>query len=53
MDLVVPSSFADFKDVYIVSELMETDMHRVIYSRQRLSEEHIKYFVYQVRAASK
>jgi hypothetical protein len=48
VDLQVPASFADFKDVYIVTELMETDMHRVIYSRQRLSEEHVKYFVYQV-----
>ena len=27
---------------------METDMHRVVYSRQSLSDEHIQYFLYQV-----
>jgi mitogen-activated protein kinase 1/3 len=27
---------------------METDLHRVIYSRQELSDEHIQYFVYQI-----
>jgi len=29
-------------------QVMETDMHRVIYSRQRLSDEHVKYFMYQL-----
>lgn len=27
---------------------METDLHRVIYSRQDLSEDHIQYFTYQI-----
>ena len=36
-----------FEDIYIITDLMETDMHRVIYSRQELSDEHIQYFVYQ------
>ena len=36
------------QDVYIISELMETDLHRIIYSRQELSDDHIQYFVYQV-----
>jgi hypothetical protein len=48
-DLGVPPSLADFEDVYIISELMETDLHRIIYSRQELSDDHIQYFVYQVR----
>ncbi len=34
--------------MYIISELMETDLHRIIYSRQELSDDHIQYFVYQV-----
>jgi serine/threonine protein kinase len=42
-----------FNEIYIVSELMETDLHRVIYSRQPLSEEHIQYFVYQILRALK
>ena len=53
IDLQVPASFTEFKDVYIITELMETDMHRVIYSRQKLSEDHIKYFVYQLLCALK
>jgi serine/threonine protein kinase len=27
---------------------METDLHRVIYSRQDLSDDHMQYFVYQI-----
>lgn len=52
-DMQAPESYATFKDVYIISELMDTDMHHVIYSRQRLSEEHIKYFMYQLLCALK
>mmetsp|Transcript_38679 Transcript_38679/g.48863 ORF Transcript_38679/g.48863 Transcript_38679/m.48863 type:complete len:487 (+) Transcript_38679:314-1774(+) len=48
VDLLPPPSLAEFEDVYIVSELMETDLHRVIYSRQRLTDEHIQYFLYQI-----
>ena len=47
-DILVPRSLSSFEDIYIVSELMETDLHRVIYSKQKLSEEHIQYFVYQI-----
>jgi len=50
-DLGVPNpdlGLAGFSDIYIVSELMETDLHRVIYSRQALSDEHIQYFIYQI-----
>nr|AAR04351.1 putative MAPK [Tetrahymena thermophila] len=36
------------EDIYMVFDLMETDLHRVIYSRQELSDEHIQYFVYQI-----
>jgi hypothetical protein len=48
-DLEPPAALAEFEDVYIISELMETDLHRIIYSRQELSDDHIQYFVYQVR----
>lgn len=37
----------NFEDIYIITDLMETDMHRVVYSRQELSDEHIQYFIYQ------
>lgn len=34
VDILPPPSLTDFNDVYIVSELMDTDLHRVIYSSQ-------------------
>ena len=43
-----PASRDNFEDVYIVTELMETDLHRIIYSKQELSDDHIQYFLYQV-----
>ncbi|KAL7562804.1 hypothetical protein ACA910_006447 [Epithemia clementina (nom. ined.)] len=38
----------DFHDVYMVTDLMETDLHRIIYSKQKLSSDHVQYFIYQV-----
>ena len=38
----------DWKDVYIVSELMDTDLHYIIHSKQPLTDEHFKYFLYQI-----
>ena len=43
----------DFNDVYIVTDLMETDLHRIIYSKQSLSIDHVQYFLYQVVRALK
>ena len=51
LDLEPPSSPARFQDVYIISDLMETDLHRVIYSRQKLSKDHLRYFLYQLMCA--
>jgi mitogen-activated protein kinase 1/3 len=42
------SRVEDFRDVYIVADLMETDLHRIIYSKQSLSIDHAQYFVYQM-----
>lgn len=36
------------EDVYIITELMETDVHRVVYSKQKLSDDHCAYFLYQI-----
>jgi len=43
----------DFRDVYIVTDLMETDLHRIIYSKQALSIDHVQYFLYQMLRALK
>lgn len=47
LDILQPPSFELFKEVYLVQELMETDLHRVIRT-QRLSDDHCQYFIYQV-----
>jgi len=36
-----------FTDIYIVSDLMETELAKIIESRQVLSDSHVKYFLYQ------
>jgi mitogen-activated protein kinase 1/3 len=50
IDMMPPNvkHLEDFTDVYMVTELMETDLHRIIYSKQKLSIEHVQYFIYQV-----
>lgn len=32
----------------MVLDLMETDLHRIIHSRQTLTEQHYQYFLYQI-----
>ena len=34
--------------VSALQDLMETDLHRIIYSRQPLTIDHVQYFVYQI-----
>jgi mitogen-activated protein kinase 1/3 len=53
IDILPPPSLHEFEDVYIVTDLMETDLHRVIYSRQALTDDHIQYFLYQILCALK
>ncbi len=36
------------RDVYLVYDLMDTDLHQIIRSPQPLSEDHVSYFTYQV-----
>ena len=69
IDIVKPTSFESFKEVYLVQELMETDLHKVIRT-QTLSDDQYasplprrqrklivslscQYFVYQVLRALK
>jgi len=40
LDLMKPESYAKFDDVYVVNELMNTDLHQIIYSSQPLTDEH-------------
>lgn len=46
--MVPPLGESGFEDLYMVTSLMETDLHRIIGSRQRLSDQHVQYFLYQL-----
>ncbi|OXG87353.1 extracellular signal-regulated kinase 1/2 [Cryptococcus neoformans D17-1] len=52
LDIVKPPSYDTFKEVYLVQELLETDLHRVIRT-QDLSDDHCQYFLYQTCRALK
>ena len=47
-DLVPPPEDEPFNDIYIVLDFMETDLHKIIYSKNELTDEHIQYFLYQI-----
>lgn len=49
-DIIPPTHRQNFKDLYVVYELMDTDLHQIIRSPQPLSDEHCQYFLYQVRS---
>ena len=51
LEILRPPATSKFQDIYIVSPLMETDLHRIIYSKQSLSDDHTQYFVYQILRA--
>ncbi|XP_059276261.1 mitogen-activated protein kinase homolog MMK2-like [Lycium ferocissimum] len=47
-DLIRPPTKEAFNDVYIVYELMDTDLHQIIRSEQPLTNDHCQYFMYQL-----
>ncbi|GLT33835.1 hypothetical protein SLA2020_083930 [Shorea laevis] len=47
-DVIPPPVRGEFIDVYVATELMDTDLHQIIRSNQSLSEEHCQYFLYQL-----
>jgi len=48
LDIQRPPQQSGYDDVYIVTELMEADLHKLIYSKQKLSDDHYQYFMYQL-----
>mmetsp|Transcript_1155 Transcript_1155/g.2359 ORF Transcript_1155/g.2359 Transcript_1155/m.2359 type:complete len:520 (-) Transcript_1155:87-1646(-) len=46
--IMLPPSQKDFKDIYVVFELMETDLHQVIKANDDLTAEHHQFFLYQM-----
>jgi serine/threonine protein kinase len=49
-DIMLPPAgmISDWKDIYLVLELMDTDLHYIIHSKQSLTDDHIQYFIYQI-----
>ena len=37
-----------WRDVYLVTRLYDTNLHRVIYSSQPLSDAHVQYMLFQI-----
>ncbi|THH26588.1 hypothetical protein EUX98_g7600 [Antrodiella citrinella] len=52
LDIVKPPTLDEFKEIYFIQELMQTDLHRVIRTQQ-LTDDHCQYFVYQTLRALK
>ncbi|XP_042030698.1 mitogen-activated protein kinase 15-like [Salvia splendens] len=51
--IILPPSRRDFKDIYVVFELMESDLHQVIKANDDLTHEHHRFFLYQMLRALK
>lgn len=48
--ILLPSK-RDFQDIYLVFELMESDLHKVIKVNDDLTREHHQFFLYQLLRA--
>ncbi|KQK04843.1 mitogen-activated protein kinase 7 [Brachypodium distachyon] len=51
--IMLPPSRRDFRDIYVVFELMDTDLHQVIKANDDLTKEHYQFFLYQMLRALK
>lgn len=47
-DILKPACKHTFKDLYVVYELMDTDLHQIIRSSQILNDDHHQYLIYQL-----
>lgn len=47
-DVMIPDQRTSFKDIYLVYELMDKDLHRIIKSSKPLSNDHCKLYLVQV-----
>jgi len=46
--MTLPHGTKDFKDLYIVTDLFECDLDRIVSSSQELTDAHHQYFLYQL-----
>lgn len=46
--IFLPGQRGDFEDIYVFSELMETDLASILKSSQPMTDEHCQFFLYQI-----
>ncbi|KAF0927861.1 hypothetical protein E2562_036596 [Oryza meyeriana var. granulata] len=46
--IMLPPSRREFRDIYVIFELMESDLHQVIKANDDLTPEHHQFFLYQL-----
>jgi nemo like kinase len=46
--LLPPDNLNDMKEVYVVTELLQSDLHKIIVSNQSLTTDHVTIFIYQI-----
>ncbi|CAL5024146.1 unnamed protein product [Urochloa decumbens] len=51
--IMLPPTRREFRDIYVVFELMESDLHQVIKANDNLTPEHHRFFLYQLLRALK
>lgn len=47
-DILQPPHMDFFHEVYVLTELMQSDLHKIIVSPQPLTSDHVKVFLYQI-----
>lgn len=47
-DIMTPPMDSPWSDVYLVLDLMDTDLHYVLHSQQALSQQHVQWVIYQL-----
>jgi len=47
-NIFLAGSKDDFEDIYVISELMETDLASILKSTQPLTDDHCQFFLYQI-----
>merc|ERR1719313_2233609 len=47
-NIFLPGSKDDFEDIYVFSELMETDLASILKSSQPMTDDHCQFFLYQI-----
>ncbi|XP_013780695.2 serine/threonine-protein kinase NLK-like [Limulus polyphemus] len=48
LDILQSPHLDFFQEIYVITELMQSDLHKIIVSPQPLTSDHVKVFLYQI-----